>query len=97
LTVIGIQNIGARFYIIFAVINAFWLPFIYFLYPETAGLSLDDIDRVFELKFAPGAKLTYEEATVLAKEATERERQEIARQPRKSEKIAKAQHVEEVV
>jgi hypothetical protein len=42
---IGIQAIEWRFYIIFAVLNLAWLPFIWFFYVETAGLSLDEIDR----------------------------------------------------
>lgn len=67
----GIQNITWKFYIIFAVLNAFWLPWIYFFYVETAGLSLDEIDWVFEFKFAPGANMTYKEATRLAKERME--------------------------
>jgi len=49
------------------VVNAFWVPWIYFFYVETAGLSLDEIDRVFEIKFTPGANMTYQEATNLAK------------------------------
>ncbi|SMQ44997.1 unnamed protein product [Zymoseptoria tritici ST99CH_3D7] len=76
---------ATRFYVIFAVSNAFWLPFIYIFYPETRSLSLDEIDRVFELKFAPGAKWTYEQATVLAKEAVVDERREIARQERRGD------------
>jgi hypothetical protein len=35
ITPIGIQNIGWRFYIVWTVLNAAFLPVIYFLYPET--------------------------------------------------------------
>jgi hypothetical protein len=35
ITPIGIQNLGWRFWIIFTVFNAAFLPVIYFLYPET--------------------------------------------------------------
>lgn len=35
ITPIGIQNLGWRFWIIFTVLNAVFLPVIYFLYPET--------------------------------------------------------------
>ena len=77
----GIQNLGWRFYIIFAVINLVWLPFIWYFYVETAGLSLDEIDRVFELKHAPGATMTYQEATMLAKEEIEHERILIGQKP----------------
>ena len=41
---------------------------------ETRGLSLDEIDRVFEIKHAPGSKITYKEATRLAKEEIEAEK-----------------------
>lgn len=41
---------------------------------ETAGLSLEEIDRVFEIKHAPGAKITYTEAAKQAKHDIETER-----------------------
>ncbi|KAL4891213.1 general substrate transporter [Aspergillus ambiguus] len=47
-TPIGIANLGWRFWIIWAVINASFIPIVYFLYPETANRSLEDIDRFFE-------------------------------------------------
>lgn len=47
ITPIGIKNIGYKFYIVFAIINACFLPPIYFFYPETAGLSLESVDRLF--------------------------------------------------
>lgn len=31
----------------FGVFNAFFLPLIYFYYPETRGLSLEHIDKLF--------------------------------------------------
>ncbi|WVW82652.1 hypothetical protein I302_104663 [Kwoniella bestiolae CBS 10118] len=43
----GIANLGWKFYIIFAVINAAFLPPIYFFFPETKGLSLEAIDLIF--------------------------------------------------
>ncbi|WWC64932.1 uncharacterized protein I303_107546 [Kwoniella dejecticola CBS 10117] len=49
----GIANLGWKFYIIFAVINAAFLPPIYFFFPETKGLSLEAIDLIF----APSAAL----------------------------------------
>ncbi|WOO86312.1 Sugar transporter STL1 [Vanrija pseudolonga] len=47
ITPIGIKNIGYKFYIVFAIINACFLPPIYFFYPETAGLSLESVDKLF--------------------------------------------------
>ncbi|KAG9751853.1 general substrate transporter, partial [Aureobasidium melanogenum] len=43
----AIRNIGWRTYIIFAVLNATWVPIMYFCYPETKGLALEDVDRLF--------------------------------------------------
>ncbi|KAF2487384.1 general substrate transporter [Neohortaea acidophila] len=43
----AIQNIGYKTYIIFAVINAVFVPIVYFFYPETKGLALEDVDRLF--------------------------------------------------
>lgn len=38
ITPIGIQNLGWRFWIVFAVLNASFIPLIYLVYPET-GMS----------------------------------------------------------
>jgi hypothetical protein len=70
----GIQNIQWRFYIIFAVLNTSFIPIIWLFYMETAGLSLDEIDRVFEIRFAPGQTMSYKEASRRAKEELEAER-----------------------
>ena len=43
----SIQNIGWRTYIIFAILNSFWVPIIYMFFPETKGLELEDVDRLF--------------------------------------------------
>lgn len=45
----GIRNIGYRFYIIFAAFNLLFIPVVYFLYPETANRSLEDIDQYFDV------------------------------------------------
>lgn len=47
ITPIAIDNIGWRTYIIFAVLNATWVPIIYLFFPETKGLELEDVDRLF--------------------------------------------------
>lgn len=44
---IALDNIGWKTYIIFAVLNACWVPIIYFTFPETKGLELEDVDRLF--------------------------------------------------
>ena len=47
ITPIAFENIGYQTYIIFAVINAFIVPCVYFFYPETAYRSLEEMDVVF--------------------------------------------------
>ncbi|KAK6436736.1 hypothetical protein LTR95_007070 [Oleoguttula sp. CCFEE 5521] len=43
----AIRNIGWRTYIIFAVLNATWVPIIYLFFPETKGMALEDVDKIF--------------------------------------------------
>ena len=37
ITPIGIQNLKWKFYIVWTVLNASFVPLMYFFYPETAG------------------------------------------------------------
>lgn len=43
----GIQNLGWRFWIVFTVTNAVFLPVIYFIYPETSNRTLEDLDDYY--------------------------------------------------
>ncbi|KAI5452308.1 hypothetical protein NCC49_000871 [Naganishia albida] len=43
----AIANIGYKFYIIFAILNALWVPVIYFMFPELRGYSLEAVDQLF--------------------------------------------------
>lgn len=43
----SINSIGWRTYVYFSVFNLFFLPVIYFGFPETRFLSLEQIDRLF--------------------------------------------------
>ena len=54
ITPVAFNNIGYQTYIIFAVINAFIVPTVYFFFPETAYRSLEEMDTIFHK--APGAK-----------------------------------------
>ncbi|KAL4908884.1 hypothetical protein BDW74DRAFT_165603 [Aspergillus multicolor] len=47
ITPVSISNIGYRTYIYFAVFNFCFLPLIFFFYPETRNLTLEQIDRLF--------------------------------------------------
>lgn len=46
-TPIGIQQLGWKFYIIWTVMNAVFLPIIWLFYPETANRSLEDLDAYY--------------------------------------------------
>ena len=45
-TPVGFSNIGYRYWIIYAT-NAAIVPTLYFMFPETVGLSLEERDEVF--------------------------------------------------
>ncbi|RAK95888.1 sugar porter family MFS transporter [Aspergillus ibericus CBS 121593] len=47
ITPIAFDNIGWRTFVIFAVLNAVFIPMVYFFYPETKGLELEDIPLLF--------------------------------------------------
>jgi sugar porter (SP) family MFS transporter len=47
ITPIAFTDIGYRYFIVYCVLNAAWVPIIYFLLPETAGRSLEEIDHIF--------------------------------------------------
>ncbi|QLI74408.1 Sugar transporter STL1 [Metarhizium brunneum] len=48
ITPIAIDNIDWRTFIIFACLCASWIPMVYFFFPETSGLELEDVDHLFE-------------------------------------------------
>ncbi|KAH9475261.1 MFS-type transporter oryC [Psilocybe cubensis] len=43
----GIANIGWRFYLIWVVFNAIFVPLVWLVYPETSNRQLEDIDRLY--------------------------------------------------
>lgn len=47
ITPIGIATLNWRFYIIWIVFNASFVPIVYLFYPETAGRRLEDMDRLY--------------------------------------------------
>ncbi|RDK46559.1 hypothetical protein M752DRAFT_290058 [Aspergillus phoenicis ATCC 13157] len=52
-TPIGTENIDWQYYIIYAVLNFCFIPVVSLWYVETAGLSLEEIDAVFQRQNAP--------------------------------------------
>lgn len=47
ITPVSIRTIGHYTYVYFCIFNACFVPMIYFFYPETANLSLEQIDYLF--------------------------------------------------
>lgn len=54
ITPIAIGNIGWKTFIIFAVFNALMVPIVFCFFPETKGLELEDVDRLFEREGVTG-------------------------------------------
>ncbi|KAI1854631.1 hypothetical protein JX265_007500 [Neoarthrinium moseri] len=52
------ENIGWKTFIIFAILNAVFIPMVYFLYPETKGLELEDIPLLFHKGGVTGGLLS---------------------------------------
>lgn len=46
-TPIGFTSLGWKFYLVWAVVAGSIVPAVYFFYPETTGLSVEEIDQVF--------------------------------------------------
>lgn len=84
LTLAGIQNLHWKFYLIFAVTNAAFVLISWYFYVETAGLSLEEVDKLFEIHYAGGSKMTYHEAAQQAKESHKREQEAIQRSKNKT-------------
>ncbi|KAH7333589.1 general substrate transporter [Rhizoctonia solani] len=49
MTPVAISTIKFRTYILFGVVNAIFVPIVYSTFPETKGLSLEEIDELFSL------------------------------------------------
>ncbi|QIW95239.1 hypothetical protein AMS68_000757 [Peltaster fructicola] len=48
ITPVAFNSIGYKTYVVFAVINAFMVPCVYFFFPETAYRSLEEMDEIFQ-------------------------------------------------
>ncbi|KAK3714328.1 hypothetical protein LTR37_007914 [Vermiconidia calcicola] len=69
-TPIGIRDLGWGFFLIFGFLNAAFLPILWFFYVETKGLSLEQIDLLFEIKHKAGSKVSITQARNMALEQT---------------------------
>ncbi|BFZ60024.1 sugar transporter-like protein [Saitoella coloradoensis] len=54
-----VASIGWGTYLFFAVMNALFIPVIYFYYPETKGRSLEEIDLLFAKGYLNGGGMQY--------------------------------------
>ncbi|KAA8646687.1 sugar porter family MFS transporter [Aspergillus tanneri] len=66
ITPTAIENIGWKYYLIYAVFNISFVPVIWRWYVETANLSLEQVDRLFRIKYEGGKGISWKEATRLA-------------------------------
>lgn len=48
ITPVSFTNIKWKTYVVFAVLNAFMVPCVYFFFPETAYRSLEEMDAIFQ-------------------------------------------------
>lgn len=66
ITPTAIDNIGWKYYLIYAIFNFAFMPIIWHWYVETANLSLEQVDRLFQIKYEGGKNVSWKEATRLA-------------------------------
>jgi hypothetical protein len=70
----AINNIRWRTYIIFAAFNAVFIPTVYFFFPETTNLQLEDVDYLFEVKGITGGARGEARKHIAARHDTENAR-----------------------
>ncbi|QKX61532.1 uncharacterized protein TRUGW13939_08684 [Talaromyces rugulosus] len=63
----AIQNIQWRYYMLYAIFNFCFIPLIHYFYVETATLSLEQVDRLFEIKHDAGKNMSWADATRIAR------------------------------
>jgi hypothetical protein len=77
------------------------LPLIWYFYVETATLSLEEVDRLFEIKYENGdtkKNISYSEATRLAKEQVQLTKLQIAGGIKENQSVrATSSHNEELI
>lgn len=78
----------------FAVLNACFVPFIWYFYVETKRLSLEEIDRMFEIYHDSGKKISFEEAAGRAKEESEEIKRQVWNNEHGKSLDVEDQHIE---
>ncbi|KAJ3953078.1 hypothetical protein N0V92_010465 [Colletotrichum tropicale] len=63
----AIDSIGWKYYLLFGIFNFVFVPIIWYWYVETANLSLEQVDRLFEIKHVGGKDMSWTEAARLAR------------------------------
>ncbi|KAF9893034.1 hypothetical protein FE257_012445 [Aspergillus nanangensis] len=64
----AIDKIGWKFYLVFAITNFVFCPICWLFYVETSGLSLEEVDKLFEIQYHGGKNMAYHNATRRVKE-----------------------------
>ncbi|KAJ9303114.1 hypothetical protein DTO271G3_488 [Paecilomyces variotii] len=62
----AIANIQWRYYMLYAIFNFCFIPVIWWFYIETANLSLEQVDRLFEIKHDAGKDVSWSKAARIA-------------------------------
>lgn len=63
----GIESIGWKYYMLYAIFNFVFIPIIWYFYVETANLSLEQVDRLFEIQHDAGKDMNWSEAYKIAR------------------------------
>ncbi|KAL3428676.1 general substrate transporter [Aspergillus tetrazonus] len=74
----AIDSIGWKYYLIFAVTNFVFCPICWYFYVETSGLSLEEVDRVFEIKYHGDRSMSYKDAIQKVQRVSHLENVELA-------------------
>ncbi|KAL4940034.1 hypothetical protein BDV06DRAFT_230663 [Aspergillus oleicola] len=86
----GIANIGWKYYMLYAIFNVLFIPIIWHFYVETANLSLEQVDRLFELKHEAGKDMSWSEAYRIAQTEAPGNSEEAAKEGLKTEHYEEA-------
>ncbi|KAL4800908.1 hypothetical protein BDV19DRAFT_383926 [Aspergillus venezuelensis] len=86
----GIKSIWWKYYILYAIFNFLFIPIIWHFYVETANLSLEQVDRLFELKHEAGKDMSWSEAYRIAQTAAPGSSEEASKEGLKTEHYEEA-------